>query len=48
MLVIAQEEINATSQSISSTATSSKLETIFIGVLAFVLSMLFAWLILFV
>ncbi len=40
---VAQEETGATAQSISSTAVSSKREIIFIGVLAAVLSMLFAW-----
>ena len=44
LLVIAQEETNATTQSISSTVTSSKGMTIIIGVLAAVLSIVFAWL----
>ena len=44
LLVIAKEEEGVTSKSISSTATSSKQVTILIGVLAALLSALFAWL----
>jgi methyl-accepting chemotaxis protein len=44
LLVIAQAETNATTRSISGTVTSSRGVTIFIGVLAAVLSMFFAWL----
>jgi len=44
LLERAQEETIAVSQSISSTATSRRRQTIFIGVLAAVLSALFAWL----
>src|SRR5450756_909598 len=44
LLAIAKEEEKETSQSISSTAASSKRETNIIGVLAALLSALFAWL----
>jgi methyl-accepting chemotaxis protein len=44
LLVIAKEEEKTTSQAISSTVASSIRETIFIGVLAALLSALFAWL----
>jgi methyl-accepting chemotaxis protein len=44
LLIVTREETDATAQSISSTATRSRREIIFIGVLAAVLSTLFAWL----
>jgi methyl-accepting chemotaxis protein len=43
LLAIAKEEENATSQSIYSTVASSKQQTVVIGVLAALLSALFAW-----
>jgi methyl-accepting chemotaxis protein len=45
LLAVVQEETDATAQSVSSTANSSKRETAVIGVLALVLSALFAWII---
>jgi methyl-accepting chemotaxis protein len=44
LIVIAKEEEDMTSESISGTVTSSKLETVTIGILAALLSALFAWL----